>query len=152
MTDGPSLPLNGEDIDNTMPPWKVVDWLAGREYQHYVYTVGPIDHWPGWLTGKQLGKALRRERLVLQGKAYSRHAVQLMENLFRKAFVTAGWEGDGTVCYTVLPRPDYCDTIVIGAVKQGNNGSVFIASQIALLFLDDAPAVRPFKELKEVNP
>jgi hypothetical protein len=144
MTDGPTLPLGGEDMDRTMPPWKVVDWIAGKEYQHYVYAVGPIDHWVGWMSGKQLRKALRRERLV-ESKPHSIHAVVLMESLFRKAFVTAGWEGDGTVCYTVLPRPDYCDTVVIGAVKQGNNGSVFIASQVALLFLDDAPAVRPFK-------
>jgi len=132
---------------DTLPAWKLVDWLAGKEYQHYVYAVGPIDHWPGWMTGKQLRRALRRE--FLDEKAKCRHAVWLMEGLFRKAFVTAGWEGDGSVCYTVLPRPDFCDTIVVGAVKQGNNGSVFVASQVPLLFLDEEPAVRPYRAKEE---
>lgn len=49
--------------------------------------------------------------------------------------LAAGWEGDGTWLYTVIPDPDSADTAYTFVVKQSNNGTTFVVSQLPFIHL-----------------
>jgi len=115
----------------------VVDWYA-------IYVTGPIDHWGGWSSIE--------DALLMTGEGGPRfpgddcrdqlHALLSSATMcaIRGRFVALGWEGDGIWRAGPLPNPLSCDSLLMFAVKQQNNGSVFLASPFALPWLGEPAA------------
>ena len=93
------------------------------EEMMYIYCTGPIDDWIGWTELHQL-----------RGTAQRAEALQLRKSVM-PIFRANGWEGDGDWYISGLPP---CEkwfnpaSQLLIAVKQSNNGTVFIASPYKL--------------------
>ena len=103
----------------------------------YVYECGPIDWWHGWSTIEQAisntDENVNGFR-VFVGKASD--DLRELEGTALARFIDKGWEGDGEAMVTAIPTgADTCQLVI--AVKQNNNGTTWIASEISLPWLDE---------------
>tara|TARA_Y100000310_G_scaffold337222_1_gene423770 strand:- start:2954 stop:3397 length:444 start_codon:yes stop_codon:yes gene_type:complete len=129
--------------------------MSRRERPWVIYVCGPIDWWEGWwrLTEYDYGgdsvvhrrKAIMEEVATGLAAVYHRHEdrqvltveLLLQYQSVRHGFGHAGWEGDGSWYFAVLPDPQEFGSQPIFAAKQSNNGTTFIASRYKLPWLGD---------------
>jgi hypothetical protein len=109
------------------------------------YARGPIDWWSGWQPYEPPAEGsepppreeLRASLDPSSGEEYERSLVFEMYQAARPLFEELGWEGDGEWHYAGIPGdgstagPD-----LVLAVKQQNNGTVFLLSPVPLTYLD----------------
>src|SRR3990167_1101125 len=105
----------------------------------YIYACNAIDFWDGWQTLDRLqwhddgwGEDTDATRLLL------------LANRVRSCgagFRQYGWEGDvrsGHWMVSGLPDPDSATSRLMFAVKQDNNGTTFLASELPLPWLGES--------------
>lgn len=102
----------------------------------YVYAVGPIDFWSGWLTPE--------EAIGPTDTAGAHEPSKIDQSDFEEFFgqakeiarSTRGWEGDIRQGPFVAGFPVHDGGAFVVAWKQDNNGTTFIASPQRLLHLE----------------
>lgn len=99
-----------------------------------IYELGPIDDWLGWMTLKEI-KSEHAEFLDPGEYDWVGAEFEAMELRARGLFKQAGWEGDGEFLFAPLPNPDQCDNKYMVAVKQSNNGTVYLWTPWSLGYL-----------------
>lgn len=111
----------------------------------YLYECSPIDWWVGWSTYEDILQQIRAEDEYMgsmtNGVRESDH-LRFLEATGRAltGFRALGWEGDGDIKVTALPSPEpYVNgagiEALVLAVKQGNNGTTYLASQVPMPWL-----------------
>jgi hypothetical protein len=104
----------------------------------YFYSTGPIDEWVGWHGLDHVSHDRPEENPWVPGLPslpWLRHLIPLIAAEFKRD----GWEGDGSWYLTALPDPDNFTSRIVIAVKQSNNGQVFMASQMGMDWFKDSP-------------
>lgn len=108
----------------------------------FCYHISPIDFWPGAMTREVLLKTLTDHEYSGWGDlADACRDLDTLQSKAEEAFTKLKWEGDASVgpYYFAVPVDT---TMVIGfIVKQGNNGSTFIASPCELPHLENLEMV-----------
>ncbi|MGA9159887.1 MAG: hypothetical protein WB297_03330 [Actinomycetota bacterium] len=117
----------------------------------YVYMRGPIEWWWGWSPVADL-KAQREEEvddvvIPSDGPWYghrNRDVEAVVEHALRRVRADGRWEGDiaqGPYVAGLLPADDdgYMESEVMVALKQSNNGTVFVWSPQRLAHLKQRP-------------
>lgn len=100
--------------------------MAEHGKKSWLYTLGPIDYWQGW-TKLEVGPKF---------KSKPRWYADMVRRAGEVFLLKSHWEGDGSWYMSALPDPDCSDSALILAVKQSNNGSVFVLSQMELSYLE----------------
>lgn len=95
----------------------------------YTYVMGPIDSWEGWMSPDELASSPYRE-VSAWGPDDVRERLIAAEGAAR----TAGWEGDGSARFSMLPQDNVTCEVVV-AIKQGNNGTTFIMTPFEMPWL-----------------
>ena len=106
----------------------------------YIYEMSPIDIWAGWIP---LEEALAKPRkYMIMGGSNSMDIAEIIAEFLEKLdyakqlFVEhTSWEGDGRVYVTAMPTET--DGHLVFAIKQGNNGTTFLASPIEYTHLKE---------------
>jgi hypothetical protein len=93
----------------------------------FVYQRGPIDHWWGWMTTQNLDEKLQK----------------VVDHALASFRADGRWEGDiidGPYIAGILPSDAdaYVESEVMVAVKQANNGMVYVWSPQALPHLEQS--------------
>jgi hypothetical protein len=90
----------------------------------FVYELSPIDEWMGWSEHEDVAAEYREEL-----ERTREHAVEQIRS-------RSGWEGDISrgPLYAGVPRDDPWSAVMV-AIKQSNNGRVFIWSPVDLPWL-----------------
>lgn len=93
--------------------------------QGFVYERGPIDHWWGWTASQDSDEHLQR----------------VVDHALARFRADGRWEGDiadGPYIAGVLPSDSdaYVESEVVVALKQRNNGTVYVWSPQALPHLE----------------
>jgi hypothetical protein len=98
----------------------------------HAYQTGPIDVWDGWLSADEwIVRNASGCTFHIPDRTPKEEQLDYDERRFMLLWAASqlrqrtGWEGDGDWWVSCLPRPDYCDSVPIFAVKQANNGSCF---------------------------
>ena len=97
----------------------------------YIYSIDPIDFWPGWYKEADYLKSVD-DVDDLVGNTFVEEYQALKKRALAKA-LDAGWEGDIREGPFVAGLPSSGgDVRVMIAWKQDNNGTTFIASPVEL--------------------
>jgi hypothetical protein len=96
-----------------------------------------IDHWLGWRRLDQEIVALAKSGCGAEAWEVE-HLIMLL-SAAAYAFTRAGWEGDGIWKISALAPVDDGggDSRVMLAVKQSNNGTTFIFSELVIPWLEE---------------
>lgn len=108
---------------------------AGGQSDYHVYALGPIDWFDGWTPAVELLARLAESE-------YGTHSFELLIVRLIEAARLFGrytyWEGDGVWWVAGLPTVvDDGWSEYLLAVKQSNNGSVFVWSPVLLPWLSE---------------
>ena len=124
---------------------RVRPWISKRCYakliamwdtppRGYVYVMGPIDWWPGW---SELDEAAAPQS---PDDADARTHLERVRDHALEQFPGTGWEGDiiaGPLFAGLPPSAGSTSSDVLVAIKQMNNGMVFVWSPRELPWLDE---------------
>lgn len=109
------------------------------KYFSYYYGESPIDWWDGWVSFKEFFYKHSHEPTKFNhGEGTSWTVRELSERYIEACDLAKekGWEGDGQFMVTVLPVYNGSPGLVF-AVKQENNGSTYVCSELPLRYLSD---------------
>lgn len=109
-----------------------------RSAEEFVYVLPPIDWWEGWTPLRTL---LLERRETYLDEAGDSVVEQLVDLTIRAAriFTLNGWEGDGWPdgwYVSALPTGEVGPDLLI-AVKQRNNGTVYLLSPVPLPWIEE---------------
>lgn len=111
--------------------------------ERWVYECGPIDWWNGWQEINDLlgvrtededndeDEDLDEDERAWRDEVHRDY--QIAQDLFRRY---TSWEEDGWWHASGLPDPAQTESRCMVAVKQNNNGSVYICSPFPLVWLE----------------
>jgi len=106
----------------------------------YLYHLPPIDYWFGWINLSAFNMDddpnMDNELTGAIGVCNISESHLALIMAIAEEFKKIGWEGDGNFMIAGLPQVDIAESKFMIAVKQYNNGSVFLASEIRLPWLD----------------
>jgi hypothetical protein len=100
----------------------------------FAYEMNPIDHWDGWESYVPPGAPpVSEERPPFEdGQYLERYLAKMYQEALRQ-FPRLGWEGDGHWQYAGIPPANgNPGPELILAVKQQNNGTVYVLSPVVL--------------------
>lgn len=107
----------------------------------YAYSTGPIDWWEPWhyyeppTTSPPTRQELRDTGLSEDGGRFLNSLLFEMYSVALEEFPKIAWEGDGSWYYAGIPGHTSGPEAIL-AVKQENNGTVFVLSPVPLAWLD----------------
>lgn len=111
------------------------DKATGRDTA-WIYVTCPIDWWGGW-------------HKITSSVALPAHITTLIKSVGKILIDHAGWDGKNreknTWYLSAIPDPDYSDSALILAIKQDNNGTCFIFSQLKLAHLEESEYAQKFR-------
>jgi hypothetical protein len=103
----------------------------------HVYVLPPIDYWTGWSTADDAVPATEYEQVKPQLVAQVKQTIDHALEQFRRR---TGWEGDireGPFVVGLPPIHGGSESDLLVAIKQDNNGMVFVWSPHELGYLAD---------------